>query len=99
MSAAEDDWRLMGQEASLVPGTRLVLETYEPPRPDWDHDHCSMCNAKFVAPTLAPALPDADLQTEGYTTTSDFVRGARYEWVCTNCFTDFAVEFQWVVLD
>jgi hypothetical protein len=95
---SEDDWRRMGQEASLTQGTRFVLETYAPPRPDWDHDHCSMCNAKFVAPAMAAAMSGEDIRTVGYTTTPDFVRGPRYEWVCTECFADFAAEFQWVGL-
>lgn len=38
------------------------------------------------------------VRTEGYTTTDRFERGADYEWVCLDCFEDFAEEFRWVVV-
>jgi hypothetical protein len=98
MSAPEDDWRRMGQEASLPPGTRLISKTYQSPRPGWDHDHCSFCSVKFMAAVDAAQMAGEDVRTEGYTTTQEFERGADYEWVCFDCFADFSEEFGWVVV-
>lgn len=82
----------MGQERALPPGTEFVRRTYRAPRPDGDHDHCSMCFAKFHD----PAEPDS--LAEGYTTTADFPGGEAYEWVCPRCFEDFAEESGWKVI-
>ena len=92
MKVPQDDWRRMGQEATLAPGTELVRKTYQPPRPSWDHDHCSFCFGKFVAPDDASRFTER-VWTEGYATTDRFVRGADYEGVCPDCFADFAEEF------
>ena len=89
MAVAADDWRRMGQEEFLVPGTEFVRRPYEPYRPDWDHDHCAMCGAKLSAVSLPDSLD------EGYATTSSYPRGAGYEWVCPSCFDDFAEELGW----
>jgi hypothetical protein len=97
MKVPEDDWRRMGQEAALPPGTELVRKTYRAPRTSWDHDHCSFCFTKFVPPDAASHMMEPVL-TEGYTTTDRFERGAAYEWVCLDCFDDFAEEFRWVVV-
>ena len=82
----------MGQEQSLVPGTQFAFRSYQVPRPDWDHDHCSMCFAKFSEPIGAGTVH------EGYATTADFPRGEAYEWICAACFDDFSDEFGWVVI-
>ena len=82
----------MGQERVLPPGTEFIQRAYSAPRPAWDHDHCTMCSAKFGD----AAMPDA--LTEGYTTTAAYARGEGYEWVCTDCFEDFSDEFGWKVL-
>lgn len=97
MTIPEDDWRRMGQESALPPGTHLVRRTYDAPRPGWDHDHCSFCFAKFVSRDAANVLAELDVRTEGYTTTDAHERGANFEWVCLECFDDFAEEFGWVV--
>ena len=58
--AQPDDWRRMGQERSLIPGTRFAWKNYQAPRADWDHDHCSMCQDKFMDPAggdLSPPRP------------------------------------------
>ncbi|MCG2800093.1 MAG: hypothetical protein L6367_16330 [Cellulomonas sp.] len=100
MPAHPDDWRRMGQEHSLVPGTQFVWKRYRSARGDWDHDHCSMCQAKFMDPAggsiaVQPASATADVLCAGYTTTESFARGEGYEWVCATCYEDFAVEFRW----
>ena len=83
----------MGQERSLTPGTKMLFKAYEPTRPDWDHDHCSFCQIKFAPPAIAQTLKSEDVQVAGYATTSEFVRGAGYEWICEACWADFADEF------
>lgn len=32
----------MGQEHVLPPGTEFIRRAYSAPRPDWDHDHCTI---------------------------------------------------------
>lgn len=98
MTARDDDWRRMGQEASLPPGTRLVRRPYHPPRPSWEHDHCSFCFVTFMAPEEATQAADKEVRTEGYATTSESKPGTDYEWVCLDCFADFAEEFGWVTV-
>lgn len=93
MNAAADDWRRKGQEHVLPPGTELIRRAYGASRPDCDHDHCTMCSAKFGDAPIPDAL------TEGYTTTADYPRGEGYEWVCPGCFEDFADEFIWKVVN
>lgn len=80
----EDDWRRMGQERFLK-GVTLVHRSYRrnPDNPDWDHDHCEFCGAKFVVDGESECL------AEGYATQDD------YHWVCPRCFEDFRAEFQW----
>ena len=61
------------------------------PRAEWDHDHCSACWAKFS---------DGDgLDTlhEGYTTGDDYKHGARYEWVCDECFAKLKEKLSWSI--
>jgi hypothetical protein len=43
MAPAPDDWRQMGQEHFLPPGTEFVLRPYRPYREGWDQDHCEDC--------------------------------------------------------
>ena len=86
MTAADDDWRLTGQE-DLVAGVVLVRRKYRqyPTNPEWDHDHCFFCGAKF-------SLEDAPgLLHEGYSTEDE------YRWICDRCFDDFKDRFRWTV--
>jgi len=52
------------------------------PRPEWDHEHCSFCWAKFVEAGAYPRYVERgqaeDVYTEGYTTTEDYEHGADY---------------------
>lgn len=82
----EKDWRLTGQERYLLEKT-LVRKTYAPPRPDWDHDHCAFCWAKFMQNGEEGAYQ------EGYAT-----EDSQY-WICPPCFVDFKDKFQWTVKD
>jgi hypothetical protein len=81
---ATDDWRLTNQETYLK-GRALVRRAYNAPRPDWDHDHCEFCWAKFSTdPRIAERL------TEDYVTDDE-------QWICEPCFADYAAMFERVV--
>jgi hypothetical protein len=82
-----DDWR--AQNAGHLKGLRLHFTTWTRPKPDWDHDHCSGCWAKFAD------FDGPDIQRAGYTTGDDYTRGARYEWVCVECFRDLKDAMGW----
>jgi hypothetical protein len=92
MAREDDDWRLGGQEKYLQ-GAALKWQPYVAWSDTWDHDHCSFCWAKFrPAASAGPGV-----LTEGYATTDEHTRGARYHWVCKQCFADFADMFEWRV--
>jgi hypothetical protein len=82
-----DDWRLTGQEKYLQ-GVELCYRKYRryPANPDWDHDHCEFCWAKFMVEDYP------DVLHEGYCTLDE------YRWICPNCFDDFREKFQWQVV-
>jgi hypothetical protein len=86
--AKENDWRLGGQERFLR-GVTLVRRPYRRnlTNPDWDHDHCAFCWAKFMVDDQPGTLH------EGYSTEDE------YHWICLNCFEDFKVSFEWRVRD
>ena len=88
MTVEKSDWRLQGQERYLK-GVTLVHQTYEQyaANPDWDHDHCSFCWAKFMVQDLPNVLH------QDYSTTDDYHR------ICERCFEDFKDMFNWVVID
>lgn len=83
MAVDDDDWRLDGQEQELQ-GVTLFDRVYHAPRPDWDHDHCAFCWAKFMEGSYPETLQ------RGWTTADE------YHWVCPPCFEDFRERFQWV---
>jgi hypothetical protein len=69
-------------------GLTLWWSTWTRPKPEWDHDHCAACWAKFC-----DDVPDT--LREGYTTGPDYQLGARYEWVCEECFSKFKERTAW----
>jgi hypothetical protein len=75
------DWRLNGQERFLQ-GVVLFFGVYRPYKPEWDHDHCEFCSAKF-------SLSEAGALKEGFSTADG------YRWICQSCFADFNEQFQW----
>ena len=75
-----DDWRLQGQENYLT-GAILGFKQYSQRKTKTDHDHCEFCWAKF-SDTIPETLK------AGYATSED------YRWICTTCFEDFKVSFQ-----
>jgi hypothetical protein len=69
-----------------------MRKPYATYRPGWDHDHCAACNKKLAE----PGIEGADVVHEGYATTSDYEKGADYEWVCVECFCDFKDDMSWM---
>lgn len=79
---SDDDWRLQSQERYLSNAT-LFWRAWHQSRPNWDHDHCSFCSAKFMDRTDGSAVLH-----DGYTTENE------YYWVCADCARDFAQRFK-----
>ena len=86
--ATNFDWRLRGQ-ARYLHGVTLIHRAYRSyaKNPNWDHDHCEFCWAKFMVEDLP------DVLHEGYCTKDD------YHWICPECFTDFKAQFEWLVVE
>jgi len=78
------DWRLTNQ-MKFLRGVALVRRPYRryAKNPDWDHDHCAFCWAKFMEGN------DPECLHEGYATPDD------YHWICVECFADFREMFEW----
>ena len=76
----------MGQEHYLT-GAMLVRRQYRRPQrnPNWNHDHCEFCWAKFMDEDFPNVL------REGYCTEDE------YRWICEQCFTDFREQFGWSI--
>lgn len=87
----EPDWRLEKLEGSDLKGAQLEWKTYRAPRPDWDHDHCAGCWAKFAE----YADPQESILHEGYATGPEHPGRAEYEWICPECFDDLAEAMEW----
>jgi hypothetical protein len=87
MESLDKQWRI--DSASRLKGQRLQLCRYTKWSESWDHDHCAACFAKFAE------YEGRDIQHEGYATCEDYVKGARYEWVCRRCFEELREEMHW----
>jgi hypothetical protein len=100
---AEEDWRLFHEDGSMY-GAVLQLRRWEPPTPDWDHEHCEFCASKFPEDFAEGyVLEDEDegpgLSLEERTSVGE---GYRYVaapkndiWICPTCFVDFRERFGW----
>jgi hypothetical protein len=84
---SDNQWRI--DNAKRLQGLQLHLRRYRAWSKAWDHDHCTACWARFTE------CEGSDGQTEGYATGSDYPKGAGYEWVCRQCFTDLKTEMEW----
>lgn len=91
-------------------GASLRWARYQPPSPDWDHDHCALCFAKFMDADgddilregylIQPHGPTTDVAPEEERTT--YADGYRIvaapnndHWICPTCFADFREYFDW----
>jgi hypothetical protein len=59
MADEEEDWRLGLGEAEWMYGAKLQRRVFTAPTRDWDHEHCVLCQAKFME------LPHEDVLHEG----------------------------------
>lgn len=82
MTAQGDDYRIHGQEKYLQ-GATLRWSDWTLKDPDWDHDHCEFCWAKFTDQDWL------DVLHSGYTN--------GYHWICKTCFEDFKDRFEWQI--
>jgi hypothetical protein len=62
----DDDWRLQGQERYLSNAT-VYWRPWHQSRPNWDHDPCFFCWAKFM-----DRADVQDVLREGYTTDDEY---------------------------
>ncbi len=83
----DKQWRI--ETGEYLKGATLQWRRWKCPSPEWEHDHCACCWAKFSE------LDGPDIQHQGYTTTSQHEHGAGYYWVCERCFADLRDEMQW----
>jgi hypothetical protein len=98
----DEDSRLTNQD-SYLHGAALTWKRYHARSPTWEHEHCVFCWAKFMDPDFSDAdrrhiAEHPDVLTEGYATTAEHDQGADYHWICKPCFDDFAVRFQWRIV-
>ena len=76
------DWR--ADNAKWSRGAVLRFQKYTPPKPDWDHDHCEGCWAKFMESN------SPDVLAEGYVTNDK-------RWICTECFRELHEQMGWTL--
>ena len=82
----QNDWRLTSQEKYLM-NAQLRKQPYVAPSPQWDHDHCEFCWAKFMEGE------HGDVLHEGYCTKDEKC------WICEQCYQDFKEMFRFAVID
>jgi hypothetical protein len=82
-----DDWR--AQNAWHLRGLKLCFDEWSRPKPTWDHDHCAGCGAKFAD------VEGTGIQRSGYHVGDDYAKGAKYEWVCVECFRELKGVMGW----
>jgi len=98
-----DDWRLDRGQARYLRGATVVRKPYHAWSETWEHDHCELCWAKFVDPTVSEAhaqlvRDDPTVLTEGYAALGTGPnREDDCHWICTACFEDFRTRFGWRV--
>ena len=101
MGSAEEWTEYKFTQLGRLRSLTFRLRRYEAPTPDWDHDHCYGCLAKFSE------FDGDDIQHEGYFTTvpaqesshADVAGltcvgeptpgGLAFRWVCRECFEEF----------
>jgi hypothetical protein len=80
------------QLASALQGASLRKKKYRRYSPEWDHDHCAACWAKFAE------WDGPGILHEGYATTSEYDLGEDYDWICPTCLADLQREMNWRVV-
>jgi hypothetical protein len=80
----EKDWRNMGQMEYLK-DKKLVFTKYKKHSDRWEHEHCEFCSKKIAE--------FDDCEHSAYCTTD------KKYWICTECFDDFNIIFDWKVIE
>lgn len=94
--ADDDDWRLHGKEHLKGITLRWKRYVWQPDwNPEWDHDHCDFCTAKFMDVDLPDVLRAGYTNTEQIINDTVWAEGAL--WICHQCFEDFHERFDWSV--
>jgi hypothetical protein len=81
MNEEPKDWRI--ENARRTQGASFKQVKYEAPRPDWDHDHCAACWAKFMDSARPETLDHGYVTLDGKW------------WICDQCFNDLKGELDW----
>lgn len=79
-----DDWRIRNQR-NYLSGRTFYKHTYSAVYPNWTHDHCEFCCETIGI--------EGESFSSGYSTLDD------YYWICSECFSDFAKQFQLQTID
>jgi hypothetical protein len=99
----EDDWRLSLGEQEWMYGAKLERRVFTPPTPDWDHEHCALCNEKFMEAPYEALHEGYDERVAQHPEAPDGFRSSvsaptREAWICETCFVDFRERFAWTAV-
>jgi hypothetical protein len=108
----EEDWRLTFEEEWMYSAV-LERRTFIPSSPDWDHEHCVLCQDKFMPPPHkalqegfvhgAERSAEVAMEEERTFPISDSGRivaaPTEERWICDTCLHDFQPRFRWIVKD
>jgi hypothetical protein len=72
----------------------FIQREYQKPRPEWDHDHCEICFAKFMeeAACLEPHSQEDNIQEILH---NGFNSIDNYRWICPRCFQENREQYRW----
>jgi hypothetical protein len=90
VAISENDWRFLNAE--FLRGQKFRFKLYVPPRPEWDHDHCVGCWAKFMEKA------GREIEQSGYAVTAECEKGQDYYWICASCFVALKDQLEWAVV-
>ena len=111
MSTAEDWEQHKLKSLEHLRASTFTFSVYAPPSPEWDHDHCEGCWAKFAlfeAPEILHSGYFTTVESSDESTqVPEFIQQAREsgrnvlakpdtkEWVCPECFQAFHATLAW----
>ncbi len=81
-----NDSQLMDQGKHLL-GSTLTHRAWTPAHADEDHDHCTLCWAKFSNLGAPRELKSGFCTSDGQ------------HWVCRECVDHFKARFRWLLVD
>jgi hypothetical protein len=85
---------MTGVSRGSLAGATLVWKRYRAPSPEWDHEHCEFCWAKFAEAEIGD-----DLLQGGYGARATSPEGHDdYYWICDQCADDLCGRFNWIII-